>query len=497
VRLVAEVQRVQHAIAQGILPPDAQGPRLMVFMPPRHGKSELISRYTPAWFLGTNPDLRVILAGYGTTFAGTWGRKARDVLEEVGPALFQVHIDPRSSKADDWNIDGRRGGMLSTGVGGTITGYGAHLLVVDDPVKNAEEARSEVMQEKTATWWRETARTRMMPGAGAIVLQTRWHELDLSGQLLANDPSRDEQGRKLPEGQTREGVDGEEWDVLCLPGIAGEDDGYGMPDELGRQPGEALWPQMYPTAQLELLRRAIGRYGFSAQFQQTPTPDEGGIFKRADFRYYRLDEHGEGRGDVLLLDDHAAGVVKRVGWAWLYRFATVDTATSEKETADYSVMAHWAVTPDRDLVLLDVERHHFEDPELRAFILRTKAAWQVSDVRIEEKAAGQAVVQGLTRAGHAIRPLKADTDKVTRAMGAVPRYEAHTVFHPLAAPWLAKYERELLAFPNGSHDDQVDVFAYAALALPAIPVLGRANAPAAEGPSVPSTVHGGVRARRF
>lgn len=492
VGLVHRIQQVQDAIHRGLLPEDAQGPRLMVFMPPRHGKSELISKYTPAWFLGTHPDLRIILTGYGTQFAGQWGRKARDLVEEVGDPLYGVQISANSSRADDWNLEGHRGGMITAGVGGRITGMGAHLFIVDDPVKSAEEARSEVMQLKTWEWWRETARTRFMPGAGAIVLQTRWHELDLSGHLLANDPHRDRQGRLLPEGERRQDVEGEEWDVLCLPAISLQDgtDGYGQPDELGRagtrttiqvpatptEPahtrrefqGDALWPQFFPHAQLQILKRTLGRYGFGAQFQQTPTPDEGGIFQRKDFRYLRT----EGAGDMLtyvLLDEHMQPV-KRLGRAYVYEFMTVDPALSEKETADYTVVARWAVSPDRDLLLLDLERHHFEQPDVKGFIIRTKAAWGITDLRVEAKAAGLALVQTLTREGHAVRQLEADVDKVTRAMGAAPRYEAHTVYHLLSAPWLEDYERELLAFPNGAHDDQVDVFAYAALALPGIPI---------------------------
>ena len=166
--------------------------------------------------------------------------------------------------------------------------------------------------------------------------------------------------------------------------------------------------------------------------------------------------------------------VKSWGKSWCYHLATIDPALSEKETADYTVLAHWAVTPDRELLLLDVERQRFEQPDVKGFIIRTAyGAWQLKDVRVESKAHGLALVQTLRRDGYAVRELEADTDKVTRAMGAVPRYEAHTVFHRLAAPWLDAYERELKAFPNGAHDDQVDCFSYAGLALPKITLAAR------------------------
>lgn len=478
VEVVKRIRETQQLIEERELPPDTQGPRLMIFMPPRHGKSELTSRYTPAWFLGTNPELRVILTSYGAALSTGWGRKVRDLIEELAE-LYDIHLDPASSRADDWNLDGRRGGMKTAGVGGAITGMGAHLFIVDDPVKDAADAASEVMQDKTWEWWRGTARTRLMPGAGAIVMQTRWHELDLSGRLLADDPSRDELGALLPAGDRRDDVDGEEWDVLCLPAVANDEDakggqdGYGGPDELHREPGDALWPQMYPKAQLQIISRAVGRYVFASQYQQTPTPAEGGIFKRADFRYFKVDPER----DMFVLYTELSRTATQgidpssaydVGRAYCYRFSTADLAFSSKETADYTVLGHWIVTPDKDLLLHDVERVHFETEDLPGVITAFAETHNLIDIRVEAAAYGTKVITNLVRAGLPVRSLEADTDKVTRAIAAVPRYEQHTVYHRLGAPWLEKYERELLAFPNGANDDQVDVYSYAALALPGI-----------------------------
>lgn len=478
VHVVARIRETQRLINAREIPPDTQGPRLGIFMPPRHGKSELTSRYTPAWFLGTNPELRVILTSYGAALSTGWGRKVRDLVDELGE-LYEITLDPASSRADDWNLDGRRGGMKTAGVGGAITGIGAHLFIVDDPVKDAADAASEVMQDRAWEWWQGTARTRLMPGAGVIVMQTRWHELDLSGRLLAQDPTRDELGRKLPDGERRDDVDGEEWDVLCLPAIANEhedkagQDGYGSADELGREAGEPLWPQMYPLPQLAIIKRAVGRYVFSSQYQQTPTPAEGGIFKRADFRYFKVDPErdmfvlyqGVSRSATHGIDPLSG---YDVGRAYVYRFGTADLAFSSKETADYTVLAHWAVTPDKDLLLLDVERVHFETEDLPGVVRAFMELHDLTDMRVESAAYGTKVITNLVRQGLAIRSLEADTDKVTRAIAAVPRYEQTTVYHRLGAPWLDKYERELLAFPNGANDDQVDVYSYAALALPGI-----------------------------
>src|ERR1044072_1005544 len=158
--------------------------------------------------------------------------------------------------------------------------------------------------------------------------------------------------------------------------------------------GEALWPAMYPEAQLRIIKRAVGRYVYSAQYQQTPTPAEGGIFRRADFRYCR---RLAGVGYELLDENMQRAQV--IGDAWLYRFATVDPALSEKETADYTVLALWGVTPHRDLLLLDLVREHFEQPDVRGLILRSRAGWDITDMRVEAKADGLALFQGVIRAG--------------------------------------------------------------------------------------------------
>lgn len=439
---VGEVRRIQELIQAGELPPDAQGPRVAIEMPPRHGKSELISKYTPPWFLGTNPDLRVMLASYGAALAHEWGRKTRDVLDDVGEPIYDVKVNPDSSKADRWDLLGRRGGMVTAGIGGSLTGKGGHLIIVDDPVKDQEEANSETYRQRAKDWWASTLRTRLMPGGAIVVLQTRWHEDDLLGWLLE---------------QARTG-DGEQWDELKLPAIA-----TGDGDELGRAEGEALWPQMYPLGALEATRKALGSYWFSALYQQTPMPAGGGIFQREDFRYFREDEL-----HYLLERD---GGTEPVGKDHVYRFVTADTASSEKETADYTVLSLWGVTPTMDLLLLDVSRHRFETPKLLDVIKRECfTRWKVTDLRVEEANAGTAIFQQLVNQGHPVRPLKADTDKVTRALGAVPRYEAHAVFHRADAEWLHSYEMELLRFPNGANDDQVDTYSYAALALPGIRV---------------------------
>lgn len=231
--------------------------RLAVFMPPRHGKSQLCSRYFPAWFLGTFPERRIIQAGYGNSFAATWGRHTRNAIDAAQKlGIFGVRVDPTKSSADEWEIAGHDGGMFCVGIGGGVTGRGADLLTIDDPVKSRAEADSITYRERTWEWYTDDLYTRLHPGAGVLLVATRWHHDDLPGRIIAHDGGR------------------EAWTVLSLPAFAEAD------DLLGRAPGAALWPQRYDVADLEDARATLGSYGFAALYQQRPAPREGGMFKR-------------------------------------------------------------------------------------------------------------------------------------------------------------------------------------------------------------------------
>ncbi len=219
---------------------------LVVSMPPQHGKSMLCSHYLPAWYLGTHPDHRVILTSYEADFAASWGRKARDVLESYG-SLFGVQVSHQSSAANRWDIEGREGGMTAAGVGGPITGKGAHLLIVDDPIKNDVEARSATFRQRQWEWWQSVATTRLRPGALIVVIQTRWHRDDLTGRILEQAQDK-----------------GHRWRVVKFPALAEEH------DVLGRQPGEALWPEVFTRERLEQVRDSHTHYYWSAMYQQNP-----------------------------------------------------------------------------------------------------------------------------------------------------------------------------------------------------------------------------------
>lgn len=237
--------------------------RLMITMPPRHGKSMLASEFFPAWYLGRNPDHYVVTATYAQELADDFGRKVKNQIEDDAfKAIFPgVGLADDSKSAKRFHIEGsdggiehattQRGAFYAVGVGGPLTGRGAHLLLIDDPVKNREDADSEIIRRKTKDWYTSTAYTRLMPGGRVVLIQTRWHEDDLSGWLQAD--------------HAHEG-----WVVLNLPAINDQ--------------GVALWPEQYDVEALERIRRALPTRDWSALYQQQPTPDDGDYFKADWFK---------------------------------------------------------------------------------------------------------------------------------------------------------------------------------------------------------------------
>lgn len=282
--------------------------RLMITMPPRHGKSMLASEFFPAWYIGRNPDHYVVMATYAQELADDFGRKVKNQIEEsTFSSIFPgVSLADDSKSAKRFHIDGNLGGYehsiaqkgayYAVGVGGPLTGRGAHLLLIDDPVKNREDADSEVMRRKTKDWYTSTAYTRLMPNGKVVVIQTRWHEDDLSGWLQ--------------EEHAHEG-----WVVLDLPAINDQ--------------GQALWPDQYPVDALERIKRALPARDWSALYQQKPQPDEGTFFQRAWFKtwdklpeckYYGTSDYAvtDGGGDYTVHRiwgiDHNGEIYRVDGW---------------------------------------------------------------------------------------------------------------------------------------------------------------------------------------
>jgi predicted phage terminase large subunit-like protein len=389
----------------------------------------MASRYTPAWFLGRYPNRRVILASYEADYAASWGRKARDLLEEHGSSMFGVHVRQDSHAANRWDLADHAGGMTTAGVGGAITGRGADLLIIDDPVKSVEEAESETYRSRTWDWWRGVALTRLEPGGAVILVMTRWHEDDLAGRILQEDSAN--------------------WRALSLPALADE----GAADPLGREPGESLWPERYDAAALARRRQEMGSRLFEAEYQQQPAPPTGSIFKREWFRYWR--PLGENAYDL-----GSGRIIQKVDCR---RFTTCDLAVSTKTTADFTALATWALAPTMELMLLDLVRVRLEGPDIVPALRRVYERFHPDTIGIEATAFQVSIVQEARRAGLPIKALRADRDKVSRALSAAARMEGGHVLFETGATYLDVLEGELTAFPAGRHDDAVDALSYAVL----------------------------------
>lgn len=428
--------------------------RLIVTLPPRHGKSSLISQYFPAWYLGLYPNRRILLASYEASFAASWGRRARDVLTQWGPSLFGVTVSDVTSAQDEWEVvpvEGAeedaaiiRGGMVTAGVGGSITGRGAHVLIIDDPVKNQDDARSKTLQEKQLDWFLSTAYTRLEsdPEGAVIIIMTRWNEGDLVGRILAAEKEASDEEK-------------ERWTIVNLPALA-EDD-----DPLGRERGEALWPERFPVERLHRIRRRLGGYWFAALYQQRPQPEEGGIFKRQHFRYYQTELVDDALYLILPGENGGRYYPDKECWS----FATIDLAASLKTSADWTVIAIWTVTPATDVLLRQVIRFRLEGPDQPDQIIFAYHRWRLAVIGVEKAFWGITLIQLLLRKGYPVIPLETDVDKIARALPAGALYQAGMVWHPVYADWLDEWEAELISFPNAAHDDQVDTAGHMARLL--------------------------------
>lgn len=316
-----EIIKVLHAVARGELT------RVMIFMPPRHGKSEMCSRFFPAWYLGMFPDRYVITASYGQDLASDFGEKVRNlVADPVHREVFPNSVLSQSSMAKNHFTTTAGGAYFAVGVGGAIVGRGAHLLLIDDPYKGKEEAYSDVVRTSVWDWYTGSAYTRLMPGGSIIIINTRWHPDDLCGKLLEEEA---------------EAVRKQGWYVLSLPALAEAN------DPLGRAEGEALWPEFYDTDTLEATREAVGPGMWIAQYQCRPVPEEGATFQRQWLKFYeRCDPK---RYTIYLFVDPASSKKQKEGGRG-----------KKKKDADYTVFWVWGLGPDRNFYLLDVVRDRLD-----------------------------------------------------------------------------------------------------------------------------------------
>lgn len=380
----------------------------MIFMPPRHGKSALTTVRWPVWLLEQNPDLRIILAAYGAELATTFSREARSIAHQ------RMSLAEDRQAVHDWKTV-RGGGMRAVGVGSGVTGQGAHIIIVDDPVEDDKAAESPTARDHLWEWYTKTLYTRLEPGGVLIVIMTRWHEDDLAGRLLS---------------AMRDG--GERWEVVTLPALAEEG------DPLGRLAGEALCPDRYTAEALHNILTVQGPRAFDALYQQRPRGPEGALFKREWFTGPNvIDRAPEG----------------------LYWVRYWDLAVSTKTTADYTASGAVAIDQDQNVYIRDVIRGRWEWPDARRIIIDTMRAEPNVTHCIEKALHGYAAVQELNReasvAHVTIKGIDVESDKITRALPWQGKAELRKVFLVRGA-WITPFLDEVCAFPVAPHDDQVD-----------------------------------------
>lgn len=434
--------------------------RLCVSWPPGHGKSEYLSLYVPSWWIATRPRDRAIVASYGKKLPMGWSERARDLLAAYGPEVFGVTANSRESvklwhPRDPATGRAHRGFYFPVGVGGGVMGRRAELLVLDDITKNAKEARSERARDAAWAFFDKDAMTRLLPHSCVIKIGTRWHPDDTFGRLE----------KKQARGEVEE-----PWEFLNFPAIAGDD------DPMGREPGEALWPEMWPVDALLRKKRGRDPATWEALFQGRPVAEGGATFRTSWERTY------EELNGVLV-----AGEL-RVPRGRLKIFSTVDLAGSKKQRADWTVIATWGIDHvTRTLWLLDIVRKRLEAPQIVAALREVQARLKPTVFYMERAApqlnllhklkfaeqAGQSYDPGddanevvFTTAIEMGLPIlgldPGSTDKITRSGPAQAVMAAGKLLTPERAPWLSEWKAEVFDFPESKKDDQVDTLSYAA-----------------------------------
>lgn len=427
-------------------------PRLLLMMPPRSGKSEIGSRHLAPWALGQHPDWEIIAASHTSSLSLSFSRYIRDLMEdEAYKVLFpEALIDPSSRSVENWNLKAG-GGYLAAGVGTGITGRGAHILLLDDLVKDMEAADSPTIKDNTWEWYGSTAYTRLAPGGGVIGIMTHWSEDDWAGRIQ----------------KTMENADGDKFEIVRYPAINDEGDEYLLQDdriievlpgdtppstvkEFIRPHNTAVHPARYDTQAMLRIKNNLIATGqkrvWQALYQQNPTPDDGLFFTKDMLRYYPTLPHKR---------------VCKVYQAW-------DFAITEEKTSDYTVGVTIYQDARDNLYVVDVRRFRSDDSIMIVnTILDYYEEYDADMIGFEDGQIWKAMEAFFSRSCEerhlypAFEILKPLTDKMVRAAPLRGRMQTHKVFFDEKAPWFSPLSHELMRFPAGKHDDQIDALAWA------------------------------------
>ena len=399
--------------------------RLMVFMPPRSGKSETVSKKFPAWYLGRHPDNNVIMSSYAYTLIRGFSKDVRDLIESRRyKIVFDISTADDSRQVKDWDIAGHYGGLLAQGVGGSITGYGAHLFIVDDPFKDQKEAESQLNRDNVWDWYRSVVLTRLEPNAAIILVMTRWHQDDLAGRILAEE--------KLNGTH--------EWEVINFPALATAD------DILGRKEGEALWPERYPVDVLLNTKRSVGSRVWSALYQGNPQDPESQKFKREWFKYY----------------DNLPVEISRRG-------SGADTATSLKSSNDNTSLVDVFRDNEGFLYVDDCFCEKITVSGFAKHVVNQQRIKKYNKIKLEKNNAGEAFKQRIDEVAREEKvavPVECEqttTDKMVRVMEFQAVVENGTLRFKKGNKRIAELIEHLINFDGngGDIDDDVDALGFA------------------------------------
>ncbi len=405
-------------------------PQLIFTMPPQEGKSQRVSRTFPIWLLMRNPDLRIAVVSYADRLARRWGRAVKNDI--IGNPDLGLKVRRDTSAANEWQLEGHEGGMITVGIGGGLTGRPVDVLIIDDPFEDMQQAESETFRENAKEWWRTTGSTRLSESAMVVLIQTRWHEGDLAGWFLAENS--------------------EDWRHINIPAQADHSPDNGETDVLGRDVGEWMASARGRSVKgWEKRRRDAGSRGFNAMYQGRPSPGEGGIIKRGWWTYYTTPRAVQQDNGTWL----ALGTTD-VMQSW-------DLAFKDTKTSDYVVGQVWARSGSKAW-LLDEVRTRADFPATCQLIREVTAKWpQAARKLVEDKANGPAVISQLRREIGGIVAVTPKDSKEARVHAVTPFIEAGDVELPAPgiAPWIGEFVEEMSAFPNGAHDDRVDTMSQA------------------------------------
>ncbi|QNJ55895.1 terminase [Microbacterium phage Rasputia] len=494
-RIRPHIQYLADKIAEAVRDVEnGKSRRLIISLPPRAGKSTLTSLYTPLWILRRHPEWKIMMASYDGALTTAWARQQRTLIEDRPDLGIALQRD--GGAGGKWATL-EKGGMFATGVGGAMTGRGAKVMLIDDPIADFVSAHSLRIRDNLWNWWLSVAQTRLEPPSLVIVIMTRWHEDDFVGRLLS----------KEYEG------DPNDWEELVLPAIADREteDGRSL-DPLGRTKGQPLYsplPSLDNEDEEAAIKRwdrvkiDVGSYTFSAMYQQRPAPQKGAIFDAGWWRFWTTDPgRATEDGRIKYLDPGGL-----VGAQWLDSW---DTAFKASEDSSYVVAQRWAKQgPNRYLIHQKRGRWSFTKT------LKEMEAWaepndhknspfgnMVHKRVIEEKANGAAIIDTLREKISGIKAINPRTSKEARARAITPEVESGHVYlpHPLdpGNEWVTDLLSELRNFPHDTNDDQVDSLTqaleeYRDPGVGGLTVPGRAPAPGIQGRTIPRNITGAAK----